>query len=431
MISGASAPKLQSNLADTLRPRGPLRQDCLGSSRMSEQVSVTIARHAMQSYPKSLFSLPDGMHYLNCAAKAPLLRAAEALGIAGLRRQIAPLAPGPDEYGRESEELRRCIADLINASPDRIAITPSVSYGVAIAAHNTRLARGQNVVIMEEEFPSDVYAWIERCRADGAELRSVPRPQNTATTASDWNAGLLGAIDAGTAVVNVSAVHWTDGVRFDLEAIGARAREVGALFVVDGTQSVGASHFDFERVRPDLLVCAGYKWLLGPYQIGFAAVGERLIDAEPFEYHWSNRAGSHDTTTTNYRNEYEKGARRFDVGEHANYITVPMLTEGVRQAAAWGTDAIQAHCAALTGPLDGLSNDERLEVVPATERVAHIIGIRLIEPARMPAIMKSLNERRIRVSQRGRAIRISPHMYNTPEDIDALIDGLADGLEAR
>ena len=250
---------------------------------------------------KSLFSLPEGLHYLNCASQAPLLNEAQALGVAGLRQQVAPLNRGPDEYARESEALRGAVGRLINTSPDQVAITPSVSYGVAIAAHYLRLRSGQNVVSMEEEFPSDVYAWMERCRKDGTELRSVARPEDTARVSSLWNERLLDAIDAQTAVVNVSSVHWTDGVRFDLEAIGHRAREVGAMFVVDGTQSIGAVDFDFARIQPDLLVCAGYKWLLGPYQIGFAAIGERLMDADPFEYHWSNRAGSHDTAVPRLR----------------------------------------------------------------------------------------------------------------------------------
>ena len=125
----------------------------------------------MLTNQRPLFSLPEDLHYLNCASRAPLLNAAQDLGIAGLRRQIAPVSLGPEEYIRESEALRDAVAGLINTSPDQIAITPSVSYGVAIASHNLRLRAGQNVVSMEEEFPSDVYAWMERCRKDGAELR--------------------------------------------------------------------------------------------------------------------------------------------------------------------------------------------------------------------------------------------------------------------
>ena len=122
----------------------------------------------------------------------------------------------------------------------------------------------------------------------------MPRPEGGGARA--WNERLLEAIDRRTAVVNLSSVHWTDGTRYDLAAIGERAREVGALLVVDGTQTVGAEPFDFAALAPDLLVCAGYKWLLGPYQIGFAAVGQRLREARPFEHHWSNRAGADAST---------------------------------------------------------------------------------------------------------------------------------------
>jgi selenocysteine lyase/cysteine desulfurase len=379
---------------------------------------------------KSLFSLPHDLHYLNCAAKAPLLNEAQRRGIAGLRRQIAPQSRGPEEYTRQSEELRRAVAGLVNANPDQVAITPSVSYGIAIAAHNLRLRRGQNIVSVEEEFPSDVYAWMERCRKDGGELRSVARPEELARVSSLWNERLLDAIDAQTAVVTVSSVHWTDGVRFDLEAIGKRAREVGAVFVVDGTQSIGAAEFDFARVQPDLLVCAGYKWLLGPYQLCCAVVGERLMDAEPFEYHWGNRAGSHDVTGTAYRQEYEKGARRFDVGEHTNDITLPMFIEGARQAKAWGSDAIQDYCTTLCRPLVQLLEDERFLAAPASERIAHIIGVRLADASRIPGVMQALAERQVRVSQRGQSIRVSPHVYNSAEDIDALMDGLVAGLKS-
>ena len=126
---------------------------------------------------KALFSLPDDLHFLNCASQAPLLRSAEAAGVAGLRRQIAPLGRGPEEYARDSEALRRAFAELVATSPDRIAITPSVSYGVAIAAHNTPIAGGQNVVTVEEEFPSDVYAWLEACRRSEASFQhSVKAP---------------------------------------------------------------------------------------------------------------------------------------------------------------------------------------------------------------------------------------------------------------
>ena len=136
----------------------------------------------------------------------------------------------------------------------------------------TKLRRGQNVVVPGEEFPSVVYAWRERCRAVGAQMRTVSRPEEHEDQGAAWNQRLLESIDAHTAAVSLSSAHWTDGTVFDLEAIGARAREVGAAFIVDGTQSVGALAFDFSSVRPDMLVCAGYKWLMGPYSLGVASI---------------------------------------------------------------------------------------------------------------------------------------------------------------
>jgi selenocysteine lyase/cysteine desulfurase len=299
-----------------------------------------------------------------------------------------------------------------------------VSYGVAIALHNCPLAPGRSVVTPEQEFPSDVYGWIERCRASGAELRRVPRPEGSGGLARRWSERMLEAIGPDTAAVTLSTVHWTDGVRFDVEAIAERAREVGALLVLDGTQSIGAAPFDFERVRPDLLVGAAYKWLLGPYQIGFAAVGDRLIEGEPFEYHWSNRKGSEDVSGVDYRLEYRDGARRFDVGEHANDLPVSMLETSVSQVLEWSPAAITDYCARLTEPLEDFLAEGPFTSAPPAERCAHILGIRFPEPARLERALGKLAERDVRVSRRGDSLRISPYLYNTAADVEALLDGL-------
>ena len=115
-------------------------------------------------------------------------------------------------------------------------------------------------------------------------------------------------------------MHWTDGTRFDLAAIGARAREVGAALVVDGTQSVGALPFDVQQLRPDALVCATYKWLMGPYSLGFAYLGPRFDDGEPLEETWIGRRGSENfKELVDYQDDYQPGALRYDVGERSNF----------------------------------------------------------------------------------------------------------------
>ena len=262
---------------------------------------------------------------------------------------------------------------------------------------------------------------MSQCQHSGARLRFVERP-DPASTAS-WTVRLLEAIDHNTAVVTLSTVHWTDGTRFDVEQIGRRTREVGALFVVDGTQSIGAVPFDFVGVQPDLLVCAGYKWLFGPYQYSFAVVGDRLLDAEPFEHNWITRKNSQDFgALINYQSEFQPGAQRFDAGERSNFILVPMLVAALQQLDRWGVANIQAYCARLSSGLADALTDSPYTL--AAERSAHLFGVRLPDAGQIPAILAELRRRQVYVSQRGSSIRVSPHVYNRPEDMHALADAL-------
>lgn len=383
---------------------------------------------------RDLFSLPEDQHYLNCAYMSPLLKTVEAAGIRGLKRKTVPADIGVEDFFRPAEGLREALAELIHTTPERIALVPAVSYGIAIAMHNLSLESSHNVVLPAEEFPSLVYPWLEQYQQTGATLRIVERPSPRAaprhSVVQAWNARLLDAIDANTAVVVLSSVHWTDGSPFELEALCKRARDVGAAFIVDGTQSIGALPFDFERLQPDLLVCAGYKWLLGPYQYSFAAVGDRFIDAEPFEYNWINRKDSRDfSALTHYRSEYRSGARRFDVGEHANLILAPMLRAGLAQIRDWGVANIQRYCARLSDKLARALADTPYGLPPSGERPGHLFGVRIANPERIPVILDQLRQRAVYVSQRGSSIRVSPHVYNTASDIEVLAEALCAAAE--
>lgn len=372
------------------------------------------------------FSLPEDEHYLNAAYMGPLPRSVEAAGVEGVHRKAVPRTIAPPDFFSGPEALRERLARLVNASVDAVTLVPAVSYGTAIATCNTPLRPGQNVVIPGEEFPSNVYGWMDACAHSGAELRLVPRPEDAQRPGAAWNERLLDAIDADTAAVALTAAHWTDGTGFDLQAIGRRAREVGALYLVDGTQSVGALPFDFAAVQPDMLVCAGYKFLLGPYQLGFAALGPRLLEARPFEMNWINREASEDFAhLIDYRSGFQPGARRFDVGERSNPITVPMLAESVRLILEWGVENIQAYCARLgTVLVQALGEDAGFTLNPAEERGAHLFGVRVPHPEAIPAILAELTARKVFVSQRGNSVRVAPHVYNTPEDMEALAEAL-------
>ena len=383
----------------------------------------------MLSCQKHLFSLPEDEHYLNCAQKGPFTKATEAAGIAGIKRKSTPSGILPEHFFSEPEALRQVFAPLVNCSPEQVALIPSVSYGVAIATYNLDLKPGQNIVMPDEEFPSDVYAWRDLCARTGAELRMVPRPKDIRHTGSQWSHALAEAVDENTAALSHTIIHWTDGTLFDLNLLGQKARSVGALYILDGTQSVGALPFDFAAVKPDLLLCAAYKWLLGPYQYGFAVVGDRLIEGRPFEFNWSNIEQSEDfSKLIHYRDGFQPGARRFDVGEHANWIAVPMLRESLRQIMAWGVENIPAYCEDLVTYLENklaqLPGGDAFRIAPKGERAGHMFGVFLPEGADPVRVAEVLRERKIFVSVRGAAVRVSPHLYTTRENMDALAEGL-------
>jgi selenocysteine lyase/cysteine desulfurase len=382
----------------------------------------------MLSCQRDLFHLPDGLHYLNCAYLAPLLKSVEEAGIAAIRRRRDPSGITPDAWFTDSDRARGLFGRLVNCEPERVSLVPAVSYAIATAVKNLRPRAGQNVVVARGQFPSNVYGWRRLCAESGASLRAVDPPVACAGRGESWNLRLLDAIDAHTALVALGNVHWADGTRFDLERIGRRAREVGALLVVDGSQSVGAMPFDVAAVRPDVLVCAGYKWLLGPYSLGAAYFGERCDGWAPLEETWLGRRGSEDfTRLVDYADHYQPGAARFDVGERSNFTLMPMLIAALEQVLAWGPENVQACCRELTRGLLDEARSLGWAVEDEPWRGAHLFGLRApagADPARLQA---ALRERRVAVSLRGDAVRVAPNAYNTPEDCAALADALRAG----
>ena len=373
------------------------------------------------------FTLPFGLHYLNCAFMAPLARAVRAAGIEGIDRRATPHLIHPPDFFEESDLVRCLFSRLVNIpDPSRVAIIPSVSYGLATVARNAPVEQGDNIVIVEEQFPSNVYTWRRLCAERGLELKVVQAPTRTdGGRAVSWNRRLLTAIDRRTAVVALPQVHWTDGTLFDLERVSDRARECDALLVVDGTQSVGALPFDVERIRPDALVCAAYKWLLGPYSIGLAYFGPVFDHGTPLEENWITRRGSEAfADLVRYRNEYQPAAIRYDVGERSNFTLLPMLAAALELILGWTVPAIQDYCRALTTDLTTTLRERGYWIEEDRRRGGHLFGIRVRDSVDTDRLAERLRERQVTVSLRGNAIRVAPHLYNDAADTEALLDAL-------
>jgi len=383
------------------------------------------ASGTLLSSKRHLFDIPDDIAYLNCAYISPLLNAVRDAGIAGARRKSRPWEIFPVDFFTDAEESRGLFAELIGASADDVSLAPAASYGTSTAARNLPVEPGQRILVLHEQFPSHVYPWRELARERGGTMMTLPRPED-----DDWTRVILEALDERVAVAALPHVHWTDGALIDLERVGARCREVGAALVIDGTQSVGALPFDVKAIQPDFVAVATYKWLLGPYGAGFLYVAPKWQDGVPLEYSWIDREGSEDfANLVDYRDTYQPGARRFDVGERGNIHLVPMAKEGLRQLLDWGVDNIYATIRARTDRIAERAGDMGIGTLSPEHRGGHYLGLRF--PGGVPTgLAERLAEERVYVSVRGRnAVRITPHLWVTDEDEDRFFDVLAAALE--
>jgi selenocysteine lyase/cysteine desulfurase len=290
---------------------------------------------------------------------------------------------------------------------------------MAVAASNVPVEAGQEILVLEEQFPSNVYSWRELTKRKKARLVTVPRPSD-----HDWTSAVLEHLNERCAVVAVPNCHWTDGSFVDLARVGERAREVGAALVVDGIQSLGAHPLDVREVRPDFLVASSYKWLLGPYGMGFMYVSEAYRDGEPIEHNWIARRGSEDfSRLVEYRDEYASGARRFDAGERSNFVLLPMVIAALGQVLDWGVANIAETLSGLTSLVEDEARAAGMEAVPAKRRVGHMIGMKL-SPHAPEDLAVRLAKKNVFVSVRGRSLRVAPHLYNTERDIGRLFEVL-------
>jgi selenocysteine lyase/cysteine desulfurase len=309
---------------------------------------------------------------------------------------------------------------LVNGDADGVAFIPSASYGVGVAAANLRIGPGRTLVIADEQFPSDVYPWQATIAEDGGRITTAEW-----TGRGDWTEAVLSRIDDTTAVVCVPQVHWADGRAFDLMAIGEAARAVGAALVIDASQSLGAVPCDVAAIKPDFLISVGYKWQFGPYSYCYLWVAPRHRTGTPIEATWIGRKGSEDfTRLVDYTDEYQPGARRFDVGEFSNFQLVPMAIAAIDFLNELDPARIGATIEPLTDRIEQGCRSMGLEPIAAADRRPHLIGVRF--PSGIPdGLRDRLAEDSIYVSIRGNAVRVGPNIYNTPDDIERLLAAFA------
>ena len=374
---------------------------------------------------KHLFQLPGEIHYLNCGYMSPLLKSVEEKGIEGMRRKRNPISIKPTDFFTGVVGVREKYAQMVRCDSAQVAVMPSVSYGMNSVIRNIPYRKGQHALTISEEFPSCYYTAQRWCKDHGAELKVIVRKEDIPLKGLDWNLRILEAINADTAFVVMASVHWMNGTKFNMEQIGARCREVGAKLIVDGSQSVGALPIDVKACHIDALICAAYKWMMGPYSTALSYIHEDFNQGIPLEESWMTRPNSERfDKLTQYEEGYKPGAVRYDVGQSSNFIFMPMLDEALRQLLDWGIEEIQEYARVLGEPLINYFRDRGVPVDDEVYRAHHLMGLPLPDHIDGEVLVRELQSRNVYVSLRGSNIRISINVFNNEEDVGELISAL-------
>jgi cysteine desulfurase / selenocysteine lyase len=355
--------------------------------------------------------------YLNNASVGPLPERTRLVLEAFNRKRAAPFQLPDRDIFAMTVESRRLVAELIGASPEEIGLAINTGFGLSLAARALPLRRGDIVLTSDREFPANVYPWM-MLKDGGIELELVP------TTAEGWpdEDRLLERLrDPRVRVLAISLVQFSNGYTVDLGRLSAATRASGAYLVVDAIQGVGQVPLDVKQTPVDVLACGGQKWLLSPWGSGFVYVRRDLIpELRPAITGWMAFEGTDDfTRLTQYDDTLRGNARRFEL------ITLPYqdfagMNESLKLLLGTGVPAIAEHLRTLHAPVLEWAGRRNVRVVsPVGDRAS---GIICVAPSDVGAAFRALKAGRVICGMREGGIRLSPHFYNTVEEMERVVD---------
>ncbi len=370
----------------------------------------------MLSSQRHLFNIPQEVVYLNTAYMSPFLNSVVEAIDKGVRSKAHPWKITISNFYEDIEKARTLFSELINSNPENIAIIPSASYGIQIAANNVKIEAGKKILILKDQFPSNVYPWQRISQETGCHIVRIEQGNFESLTDA-----ILNNLDETVSVAALPNVLWTNGSLIDLIQIRSRCDQIGCALVLDLTQSAGAVWTDFKNIRPDFAVVANYKWMLGPYTTGFLYASPDRCEGMPLEEGWITRKDSKNfSNLVKYTDNYEIGAIRYDMGERSNFALMPGVIAALEQIKLWEIKNIEQKLFSQNRFLGKKLTGLGLEITDEKQRAPHFLGVKIPNDFRNDLLSK-LSEKNIHLSERGGTIRITPHLWNTQEDFEKFI----------
>ena len=391
---------------------------------VSHPTRVRALRETFKALRATEFPWTADTVYLNNASIGPIPERTRRVVDAFTAKRTAPhLLPDRDLQAGLAA-ARDAAARLINADTGEIALETNTSWGLNLAARALPLSPGDTILVSDREFPANVYPWL-LLKKEGIKVELAP------CRAEGWpdEETLLERLrDPRVRVLAVSFVQFSNGYRADLKRLGTACRANGTYLVVDGIQGIGNSVLDVRETPVDVVACGGQKWLLSPWGSGFVYVRKELVPLlEPAVTGWMAFEGTDDfSRLTEYNATFRADARRFEL------ITLPFqdfygFTASLDLLLEIGIRDIADFTRALHEPLLKWADAHGVRVAsPRVEK--HRSAIVCLAPAKAVEAFHAVKRARIVCSLREGAIRLSPHFYNTAEEMDKVIDVLEETL---
>lgn len=384
----------------------------------------------MQGDDSSDFAPFDGRIWLNTAHQGVLPKVAAAAAAEAVDWKQHPWLLTSERFAGVPQRLRRAIGGLIGAPADGVILGNSASYGLHLLANGLPWRDGDEVLTMRGDFPSDILPWLGLA-AKGVAVRQLT-PAGRVLEADE----VAAAIGPRTRLLCLTWVHSLSGFAIDLEAIGQVCRARGILFVVNASQALGVRSLTVTTAPVDAVVSVGFKWLCGPYGTGFCWVRPELLRRLSFnQTYWLAMLTADDLASEDLdlTLRSDPGARRYDVFGTANFFNFHPLARAIEYVLQVGTDAAARHDAALVDRfIAGLDRRHYRLLSPAAGAArSTLVFFAPIDRDRTDQVYAALLDAGIYVARRAGALRLSPHLHNTGEDVDRALSVLGAAATSR
>jgi selenocysteine lyase/cysteine desulfurase len=372
---------------------------------------------------RSEFADFEGVAYLNAALQGPMPLAAACEAQAALEWKKRPDRLADTAYFDLPDRIREKISRVIGARPEEIAVTSGASAGLASVAAGIDWKPGDEVLVGRGEFPAHFSTWLRYEKAGKLRMRVV-EPRGCFITADDY----IAQIGPQTRVISASLVRFDNGARLDSARVGEACRKAGAALLLDISQCAGSMPMNIHELGATMAVCGGYKWLLGPYGTGFFWIASEWIERLPLgAVYFMALEGARDFQAMPSENFVPvPGARRWDSAETANFTNLAAFESSLDMVLRIGLDSVARHVDGLVGELIERLPPNCVLASPEerSKRGPYVcISARKREETR--ALYDKVRAAQIHVSLRDNALRISPYLYNTTEEISRLIEVLS------